>query len=312
MLTPDPKTTQQVIFRKYNEGDRRGRKTRHIRNRAIFGYVSGKVSTATTERMLFSTGVFALNVPSNLTGIKYGHAGISDTKMFGYWVNIGGSPYTGTDRTVFSTGVNSASGNLTSIAHSYNAGLSDGSIFGYALGSAPTSAVTDRVLFSTGIFTANAASDLSVGRDLCGDISDGSIYGYVIAGHSSVYVVTADRLVFSTGVTSANVPSDASVASAPKGLSDNVVYGYLSIPDRLVFSTGVTSAYAGAGPSDARYGYCSYGDGIMYGYWSGGNLSGDKTTTDRLIYSTGVCSAYATGNLVTARRYPAGMSDGSV
>ena len=100
------------------------------------------------------------------------------------------------------------------------------SVYGYALGGHVSNYVTtaDRIVFSTGVTSANTVSNLSQARYGLVGVSDGFKYGYALGGNTGGAVTTADRIVFSTGVTSANTVSKLSQARyILAGVSDHTV-----------------------------------------------------------------------------------------
>ena len=101
--------------------------------------------------------------------------------VYGY--ALGGSNSLGgvlatADRVTFSTSTTAAHtpANLSTVRKSF-ASLSDGIVYGYALGgNTGTVAVTaDRITFSTSITAAHTPANLSVARDQLGGLSDGAV-----------------------------------------------------------------------------------------------------------------------------------------
>jgi hypothetical protein len=197
-------------------------------------------------------------------------------------------------------------------------------LYGYFAGgdSGAVVATADRIVFSTGVTSANTVSNLSQARQVLAGVSDCSTYGYFAGGDSGAVVATADRIVFSTGATSANTVSNLSVArSGIASVSDNSTYGYfaggltdavVATTDRIVFSTGATSANTVSNLSVARQVLTGLSNGSTYGYFAGGDSGAKVTTTDRIVFSTGVTSANTVSNLSVARSGLASLSDFAV
>ena len=251
----------------------------------IYGYALGGYSGAyvtTADRLTFTTSVAVASTISNLSSGRYYSAGVSDGSVYGYSLGgevTGGGTVATTDRITFSTSVTAAStvSNLSTI-RGYAAGVSDGSVYGYAMGGWSTGyvATTDRITFSTSATAASTVSNLSAARGYPAGVSDGSVYGYAMGGWSSAspaYTAITDRITFSTSTTAASTVSNLSVARG--------------------YSVGVS-------------------DGTVYGYAMGGYSSVAVTTADRLTFSTSATAAYTAANLSQARGYFAGLSDGAV
>jgi hypothetical protein len=231
------------------------------------------------------------------------------------------------DRITFSTGVTAANtaSNLSASRIGLG-GVSDIITYGYfagGYGGAATTLVTaDRIVFSTGVTSANTVSDLSLSRQVFGSVSDGVAYGYFAggSGSASTYLVTADRLAFSSGATAANTVSNLSAAKGYlAGLSDNSLYGYfaggytggyVATADRIVFSTGVTSANTVSNISTNRLDPTGLSDNFTYGYFAGGNTGASVATSDRITFSSGATAANTTSNLTQARSAMGSSSSG--
>jgi hypothetical protein len=182
-------------------------------------------------------------------------------------------------------------------------------------------ATADRIVFSTGVTSANTVSNLSQVRGNLAGLSDGATYGYFAGGYTnaSTYVATADRIIFSTGATSANTVSNLSQARGNlAGLSDGATYGYfaggdsgsfLATADRIIFSTGATSANTVSNLSQTRRYLAGLSDGATYGYFAGGSNGSYVATADRIVFSTGATSANTVSNLSQARGNLTGLSD---
>ena len=250
---------------------------------AIYGYAMGGetgVTVATTDRITFSTSVTAASTVSNLSVARGYMTGLSDCAVYGYvmagW-QTGGTYHATTDRITFSTSVTAAStvSNL-SVARYGAACVSDGSVYGYAMGghSGAYVATADRITFSTSVTAASTVSNLSVGRRISGGgVSDGSVYGYAMGGYTGAYLATTDRITFSTSVTAASTVSNL---------------------------------------SGIRVGTAGVSDGSVYGYAMGGSSGAYVSTADRITFSTSVTAASTVSNLTGIRGYAAGLSDGAV
>lgn len=203
---------------------------------AIYGYASGGTTggvVTTTDRIVFSTSATAASTVSDISSAQRYPSGISDGAVYGYVV--GGDPGTSVgvttaNRILFSTGVTAArTGANLSVGRTGMAGLSDGEIYGYALGGLTgaglvVSVIADRVTFSSSTTAASTVSNLSQARNYLAGSSDGSIYGYALGGTTGALVATADRVTFSTSATAASTVSNLSQArSGPAGLSDGAV-----------------------------------------------------------------------------------------
>ena len=148
-----------------------------------YGYFAGgrssnTVYVATADRIVFSTSITAASTVSNLSQIRYGLTGLSDSVTYGYFA--GGASTISTvvataDRVTFSTGVTSANTvSKISIARYGLAGVSSGATYGYFAGGVSSAYVTtaDRITFSTGATAANTVSNLSQARDAMAALSD--------------------------------------------------------------------------------------------------------------------------------------------
>ena len=315
-----------------NTGNRR--ETEQSENAsAVYGYAMGGdtgagTPVASTDRITFSNSITAASTVSNLTGVRYNAAGVSDGAIYGY--AMGGetpSIVATTQRITFSTSVSSAStiSNLSGIRRGM-AGVSDGAVYGYTMGgetgAVPGLTTTDRITFSTSITAASTISNLSATRYVIAGVSDGSVYGYAMGGYSTGLSATTDRITFSTSATAASTVSNLTVARhTPAGVSDGSVYGYamggttgiaLTTTDRITFSTSVTAASTVSNLSLARYGATGVSDGAIYGYAMGGYSGAYVATTDRITFRTSVTAASTVSNLTVVRYLSTGVSDGAV
>lgn len=186
-----------------------------LSDKSNFGYVIGGYRNDTgyqnlTDRITFGSSTAAAATASNLVGVAYGKATISDTIQYGY--ATGGNADTGftaaAERITFSSGVFASytAANLSQARGYIVAGLSDQRIFGYALGGdtgAVTGVVTvDRITFSTGTMAAQTAANLTAGKYGKASVSDGVVYGYC-SGGSNPGTTTTDRVTYSTSTTAA-------------------------------------------------------------------------------------------------------------
>ncbi len=180
---------------------------------------------------------------------------------------------------------------------------------------------TDRIVFSTGVTTANTASNLSASRLGLGGVSDTRLYGYFAGGYITATVTTADIITFSTGVTAANTVSNLTISKQVFGsVSDGINYGYfaggsgsvgamLFTTDRIAFSSGITAANTVSNLSLARGYLAGLSDVVNYGYFAGGYTVISVANADRIVFSTGVTSANTVSNLSVARYDIDGISD---
>jgi hypothetical protein len=283
------------------------------------------------QTLSFSSGTIVAYQATFLSNVRQNFAAVSDGIAYGYFA--GGSSSAGdsiflnsTDRVVFSTGVaslNTAS-NL-SVAKGYMAGVSDGHAYGYFLGGDQTAfpyylQTTDRIVFSSGITTANTVSNLSASKYGQVGVSDGYSNGYIAGGYSGAWIATADQIVFSSGVTSSYASANLSLARTNLGgVSDGTLYGYMVggydgtnyrvEADRITFSTGVTSANSVSNLTVARSSLSAVGDGATYGYFGGGWTPGYLSSVERLVFSTGVTSPNAASSLLFAISSQAALGD---
>lgn len=300
-----------------------------IKPPAAYGYLMGGTTGAgvdTTDKLTFGTGSIAASTASNLTVARYGAAGISDVRQYGY--ALGGYSTTGfttlTDRLAFSTGATLAStiSNI-SAARRGQTGISDGNMFGYSMGGYTNAYVTavDKLDFSTSITAASNAGTLSQARHLMAAISEGvrrravAVAGYVMGGFNGSALNRADKITFSSGVVASSTISNLSSSrEGPIGISDGDVYGYamggtlFKTTDRITFSTGITAVNTVSNLTvNAAASISGTSDGSLYGYAA--FMTG---TTDRIVFSTGTTSASTAGTLSLARSIMAGVSDGAV
>ena len=205
---------------------------------AVYGYAMGGNSgaaVATTDRITFSTSVTAASTISNLSYARDTGAGVSDGSVYGYVMggtDINFGVVNDTDRITFSTSVTAAS-TVSDLSGDrfwiIGGGVSDGSVYGYAMGGVDYGftpvATTDRITFSTSVTAASTVSNLSAARRPDGGgSSDGSVYGYAMGGDTNAFVATTDRITFSTSATAASTVSNLSQARyAAAGLSDGAV-----------------------------------------------------------------------------------------
>lgn len=253
-----------------------------ISDKNYYGYFAGGEIVAATDRIVFSTGVNSANTVSNLPTIRGSAGTVSDGSNYGY-VSGGttGAVVATTERLTFSTGIFSSNtvSNL-SLVRSGLSGLSDSVAYGYFSGGDTNrlgafTALTDRIVFSTGATSSNTVSNITQAKYAFAGISDSSTYGYFAGGFSSTYTNIANRIVFSTGITSLNTVSNL---------------------------------------SQARHSLASSSDSASYGYFSAGSTGSSLyvTLSDRIVFSTGVTTANTVSNLSQARGYLSGLSNCSV
>lgn len=293
------------------------------------GYFAGGFNAVnyydTTDKIVFSTGVTAAQASADLSGLRFGIAGLSDTATYGYF---GGGYDDGlnildtTDRVTFATDTTAANAaSALSTARAALAGLSDGSTYGYWAGGndgAFNFDIADIITFGTGVTAANAVSDLTAGKIDHTTLSDGSTYGYWVAGRDDLgsldQVDTIDRITFGTGVTAATIDVVSVARYSLAGVSDGSTYGYVAggladsggvtyyaTADRMTFGTGTVAANAVSNLSGARSTIAPSSDGATYGYFAGGYQAGYVTTTDRISFSTGVTAVNADSALSVGR-----------
>ena len=309
---------------------------------AVYGYQMGGLGVTnylvTTDRITFSTGVYAASTISNISEGRMMGSGPSDASVYGYTSGgYNGSVVVATcDRTVFATSVTTAYATGALAAARYNHfAVSDGAVYGYVVGGYNAAftvlSSVERRTFSSGI-SASIGATLSTARTsrLSQSLSDGVTYGYMMGGSTTgataAAVSTVDRLTFSTSGVAASTVSNLSVARTDTGtVSDGSVYGYTcggytpsitAAGDRTTFSTSVTAALTSVNLSGVRAGYNGVSDGNVYGYLSGGDTTGSSNyvaTTDRITFSTSVLAAATASNLPAVRAYTgSAFSDGAV
>jgi hypothetical protein len=188
--------------------------------------------------------------------------------------------------------------------------------------------LSEKLKFSTEIFTASTVSNLSSDKGNGGTCGNKTTHGYFAGGKGSGTIVSyIDKTVFSTDITSILAVSNLSVVRwRLTGLSDNgVTYGYFAggetnsgvytnIADRITFSNDVCEANTTSNISSAKYSLCGVSDGATYGYFSGGitnTTTGVVATTDRITFSTGTTAVNTVSNLSLARRDIGGLSNSS-
>jgi hypothetical protein len=259
-----------------------------VTDKTTYGYFAGgststgNTETANADRIVLSTSVTSANTVSNLSAGRHLLVGISDGTTYGYFSggSTGASVAT-TDRIVFSTGATSANtvSNLPTPVLS-SGSVSDGATYGYAVGgitgTSTVIATAQRITFSTGVYAANTASNLTAIRCNLTGLSDGTTYGYFCGG--------------------------ATAQSA----------GEVNLTDKILFSSGVTTAQTAANLTSTRARTGAVSDGKTYGYMIGGytNAVTDvRITADRLTFSSQTTAANTTSNLTTAKGGMANLSD---
>jgi hypothetical protein len=142
-------------------------------------------------------------------------------------------------------------------------------------------ATADKTDFVAETTSAAASANLSGNRANCGSAANPGVAGYVTGGttniSTTVDLATADKTTFSTGTT-------AAVASANLSQPRQELCG---------LSERSTKAYFGGG-----------------GHYVGGILTA-VATADKLTFSGDTTSAVGSANLSAARKFPAGMSEGT-
>jgi hypothetical protein len=216
-----------------------------ISDAAVYGYAMGGVSLSggssvyltQTDRITFSTQLFAASTTGNISTGTFYASGLSDASVYGY--HLGGT--TGelvatAYRITFSTSTTAASTLSNLIApRSFTGAVSDNITYGYIMGgttrigSTPNvTSATDRLTFSTSITAAATVSNLSSNRKVAAGSSDGVIYGYALGGdtqgNDAGIVATSDRITFASGISAASTVNNLSqVKIGAAGLSDGAV-----------------------------------------------------------------------------------------
>jgi hypothetical protein len=143
-------------------------------------------------------------------------------------------------------------------------------------------------------------------------------------------VATADKTDFVAETTAAVSSASLSGNRASSGsASDPAVAGYvaggranisatpdLATADKTTFSNDTTNAVASANLSNAREELAGLSERNAKAYFGGGgrDVGGVLTavdTADKLVFSSDSTSAVSTANLSAARKFPAGMSEGT-
>ena len=142
----------------------------------VYGYFTagsgepGPVVTNQTDRIEFSTEVTSANSASDLYQERSNLVGVSDNLNYGYFmggITAVGDRVTSADRITFSTGVSNVNTvSDLSVARDELAGCSDGGFHGYISGGRSGADIhvnfTDKIIFSTGVTSANTTSNLSL------------------------------------------------------------------------------------------------------------------------------------------------------
>jgi len=241
------------------------------------GYAAGTGMSAVADKITFSTDVRLAVTTANLTGQRYGPAGISELVTKGYYIGgiTNGTPIITSDKTTFSTEVNAAQTTANvPVANGASTGIQGGATKGYITGGTTGAyvATTNVITFSSDITAAATATNLTAIRGYATGVSNGQTAGYVSGGSSSTYMLVTDKLTFSSDVFAAMTTANLSIA---------------------------------------RNGVAGVSEGSTKGYCAGGSTSaGSMTaTTDKIIYATDTSAATGSASLSLARSWPAGISD---
>ncbi len=337
----DPSAIKRVIGWAYTDTVIFFDPSNYFEGSAVYGYIAGGITgtgtdsmIASVDRLNFSTEVINANTASNLSEARFAIAGISDKRVYGYFVNGSAENYFAvntSDRITYSTGISVADTTSNGYQQRYGIiGLSDGENYGYSAGGQTDIMldIIDKLTFSTGVNTLNTSSALSQPKLDPASCSDGKIYGYFTGGTDATLAVTnqTDRIDFSTSINSAHTTSDIfQQRTNLVGVSDNFRYGYflggitavgdrVTSADRITFSTGVTNVNTVSDLSEARDELAGCSDGGFHGYISGGRSDGDVhvNLTDKIVFSTGITSASTTSNLSLNNRGAVGIGDYSI
>lgn len=296
-----------------------------------FGYAMGgglanSTTTATTDKLTYSTDTTGAQSSANLTSARYIAAAVSAAQD-GY--AMGGCPATGTTTSICNrvtynsdTTATVSSGAL-SLARSYPTGQS-ASTKGYVIGGSATSgwvATSDKITFSTETTVAQSSANSSVARLGAAGIS-APTKGYTSGGEVNGYSVTAltDVVNFSTDVNGAVSAAALTLAregvvgipGSTKGyaLGGGNIAGnnYSNAAERVVYASNLYSAVVSAYLSSARALVGSI-TADSHGYILGGAIpSTVYTTADKLVFSTDTTAACSSANLSVARSGVCGIS----
>lgn len=196
-------------------------------------------------------------------------------------------------------------------------------VYGYFLNGAidisgTTSAIADRITFSTGATSASTISKLSTNRFGGAGISDCTTYGYALGGYTGSDVNTVNRTIFATSVTAVVAETLSAARRGIASVSDGSIYGYalggagyVATTDIVTFSTGTVGALSAANLSlSRRVDTGGLSDAATYGYVLGGYSGAVVSTADRITFSTRTTAASSVSNLSQSRWYVTGVSDG--
>ena len=294
------------------------------------GYVSGGSRgsiSALTDRLVFATNTTAAATDSNLTGVRYGHAGVSNPNSDGYIAGGTTGPpgwalQVSAEKMAYSTETYATATDADlSAARQFLAGISEGSTNGYFVGG-ETMNIAEKLVFATDTTAAETDAKLSAIRAQLPGVSDGSTNGYVAGGRANdgTFVAIADKLVFATDTTAAETDADLSFTTRHHGgVSDGSTNGYfggglpdggvITTVDKLVFSTDTSQTSTDSALSVARFGLASVNDNGANGYFLSGSTG---ATTDKLVFATDTTAAETDADLSSSGYFFGSVSSNSV
>jgi hypothetical protein len=212
----------------------------------------------------------------------------------------------------------------------YNVGVLNnirGGDYGYFAGGSSSGtffATAEKLTYSSDTAAAQTTANLSQGRGGLAGISEGLTKGYFAGGQSlsgaANIIATTDKITYSTNTSSAQASANLSQARAGLagvGGERNKGYfagglatfsSYVTTADKLTYSTDSTAAQTTANLSQARRSFGGVSDGLIKGYFAGGDTNNAVATAEKLTYSTDSTAAQTTANLTQARIGSTGCS----
>ena len=212
----------------------------------------------------------------------------------------------------------------------YNVGVLNnirGGDYGYFAGGSSSGtffATAEKLTYSSDTAAAQTTANLSQGRGGLAGISEGLTKGYFAGGNSQSgaanIIATNDKITYSTNTSSAQASANLSQARAGLagiGGERNKGYfagglatfsSYVTTADKLTYSTDSTAAQTTANLSQARRSFGGVSDGLIKGYFAGGDTNNAVATAEKLTYSTDSTAAQTTANLTQARIGSTGCS----
>ena len=291
-------------------------------------------SSATADKLTFSTDTTAAQTSANLSQAKTNLAGCSGEGTKGYFAggSTGSVSYSTTDKLTYFTDTTFAqtSANLSQ-AREYLAGISQGTTKGYFAGggniSSGSLATADKITYAGDTTAAQTSADLSQARFALAGCSGEGTKGYFAGGSTDGVngFATADKLTYSTDTTSAQTTANLTQARGYlAGCSGNSTKGYfaggslnsggfgtvVATADKLTYSTDITAAQTTANLSAARGNLAGISQGTTKGYFAGGSTgssSSRSVVADKLTYSTDTTAAQTSANLSVVKFGLAGV-----